>query len=400
MAKTLNGGGRANAISASAIFTISASLTTTTVEANALRKTQATGTFSQLGGSVDANGTTRSIQFRKNSANATLVVSFTNSTAQVVYDTTHTDAMIATDAFDVEFIGVTPFFIPYFVKYVYTPTSGHVSFGHSTQNATGSTSVSYTTFSGTWTTTEAQWQCPMRAAGTLSNAAVNVSTASTSTATVRSRINGVNGTVSISVTASTTGIFEDNTHTDAFVPGDLISFSSTSHSAAAVMGVTAIITWGAALNDIFGGLNIANAFSASNQFIRLLGTSAVVATEALVKLQHGFAGYCKNMRFKIPSGGNTMTGTTTFVLRKNGATGKQVVTVGASATGTFEDTTHVDSFAATDDINYMMTGGTSGSIQTNQINLTESDGTAPVVIIRKSLSQTGNRTLSRQPHRS
>lgn len=45
---------------------------------------------------------------------------------------------------------------------------------------------------------------------------------------------------------------------------------------------------------------------------------------------------------------NTLTATTTITLRKNGADGANVLSIGSGATGTFEDTTNTDSFAAGD----------------------------------------------------
>lgn len=60
---------------------------------------------------------------------------------------------------------------------------------------------------------------------------------------------------------------------------------------------------------------------------------------------------------------NTLDGSTTVRSRKNGANGNQSVSIGAGATGTFEDTTNSDSLVSGDLVAVQIVrGGTSGSI--------------------------------------
>lgn len=54
---------------------------------------------------------------------------------------------------------------------------------------------------------------------------------------------------------------------------------------------------------------------------------------------------------------STTTGTGTFAIRINGATGNQTVSIGAGLTGFFEDTTNVDYAGGADLVNYIWSGG-------------------------------------------
>ena len=60
---------------------------------------------------------------------------------------------------------------------------------------------------------------------------------------------------------------------------------------------------------------------------------------------------------------NAVTATSTLKLRKNGGNGNQTISIAASTTGYFEDTTNTDSILATDEVNYqLITGGTGTSM--------------------------------------
>lgn len=86
-----------------------------------------------------------------------------------------------------------------------------------------------TRYSGLWgrsirSATEASTQSPMPTDATLSALSVFVrSNASTTAASFKSRINGADGAQTVSITALTTGLYQDLTHTDDVAAGDLIS---------------------------------------------------------------------------------------------------------------------------------------------------------------------------------
>ena len=74
----------------------------------------------------------------------------------------------------------------------------------------------------------------------------------------------------------------------------------------------------------------------------------------------------KNLLAYLPT--NTSTGVTTIKNRKNTADGTMVLSIGASATGLFEDTTHTDSLVTGDLIGYSIVTGTAATGTLNKIS--------------------------------
>lgn len=68
-----------------------------------------------------------------------------------------------------------------------------------------------------------------------------------------------------------------------------------------------------------------------------------MTTEANAQIQWYGTGTIKRIRIQLTV--NTSTGNTLFRLRKNGANGNSLITIGAGATGFFEDTTNTDTWA-------------------------------------------------------
>jgi hypothetical protein len=336
-------------------------------EAPIKRTARIAGTFSNFGASVDANGTARSLQFRVNLANGAQNVAFTDSTAQIVYDKAHTDHVAAGDSFDINYLGAgaTPP-INYWGFALFkgdTVTAGYYA-GSTTPAPASNTNAQPLILGGGSVSgaASAATRSVIRAAGTVSNLHVNVTTASNVTASFTSEKNAVAGALTVSLTTGVTGIFEDTTHSDTLAAGD--TYGSTTSPAfgttAPTYTVGLNVTYASNQSEICSG-SIATTASASNQFLAIFGGQAPeLTTEAPVQAQLGINYSLSKYRLGVQS--NTATGTTVFTLRKNGASGTVTVSVGAAATGNFEDTTHTDTFLGSDLVNYLVTGGTSGVI--------------------------------------
>lgn len=364
MAQVLVGGGRTSAITLTQFANPLSGLGGTATESIVATPIRAAGTFSNWGASFDANGTARSLQLRKNSANGNSVLSPADSTAQVVYDTTHTDHFNAADTLDFQYNGTAPAYIPFFISGTFVADSGHVGFA-CTPAATYSAAAGAARFSalhgeGAGTTENGNIT---RTTGTVSNYYVNAFTnTSTNIVTVQFRKNKTNGNGVVSVGVGVTGVVEDTTHSDTFVSGDALNWQYTSSGTPALTVQSGCqITYNSTANEVFSGNSEAtNSFSASDQFLSLVQSqSALLTTESNGKLQHQFAGSSSHFRAWLSA--NTLTGSLTAVVRKNGADATQTFSVGAGLTGLFEDTLHVDSFAGTDDFDYAFRGGTSGT---------------------------------------
>jgi hypothetical protein len=368
MGHILVGGGRSTAVILGNFAVPGATLPGLgTTEANAATPIRAAGTVLLPAASVDANGTGRSMALRKNSGNSGAVINFTDSTQQIVYGA-GSDHFAVGDTIDLQYNGAGTAFTPYFFKYSFAADAGHAAhyFGITTTMPSG---TNFQSFSCSNTNgTESNARATMRCAGTFSNLCVHVSTSTSTTTTWTSRKNTANGAQTVSVTGGTTGVFEDTTHSDTFASGDLVDWSFSGGSGSGVACASGLLKFNALDAELTGGGG-STAFSASDQFFSAVGVFAGIATESLVKIQHGFAAKARNFRTLII--GNTMTGSTTFFVRKNGADATQTISVGAAATGLFEDTTHTDQFSATDDVDYVQRGGTSGSINTSHFYQTE-----------------------------
>lgn len=219
---------------------------------------------------------------------------------------------------------------------------------------------------------EAQCQHSSRIAGTLKNAFVNVRTNTKGgTSTFRSRINGGNGAINIPVGAGVTGFLEDTSNTDAVASGDEVcssvdffadgntlrfwsmAFEFDSQTRQGVnlagSGVVAAITVALSTTTFIApGSNIASTTETDMRTEQLLGATLSNPTVFVIS--------------------NGLTGDTTIRVRKNGADGNGLMTIGTGATGWFEDASNRDVFAVGDEFCWqVITPGTGTSIVFNNL---------------------------------
>jgi len=93
---------------------------------------------------------------------------------------------------------------------------------------------------GSLQTTETTSKYRVRRAGTWKNFGVYISAARAQATTVKSRKAGADGNISVSCTGSTTGWFEDTTHSDTLSVGDDIDISVTTGTGADTLTIRTI----------------------------------------------------------------------------------------------------------------------------------------------------------------
>lgn len=215
-------------------------------------------------------------------------------------------------------------------------------------------------FAGT-PTTESLSQMVWRVDGVMTNLYMRVSSNDRGTSTLVSRLNGSDGGMSVSITAATTGEFEDASGSDTIAPGDLYCsqittgaggtsfisritgtlFEATSDTVTMLMtgdgGIFA--TAGATAYSIFGG-----------------SSGAPQTTEAVAQSSFRTGGVLSDFQVNIRV--NARTTTSTARVRINGGNGNQVISVGAGVTGSLEDNTNTDTVASGDEVNQSITLGT------------------------------------------
>jgi len=196
-------------------------------------------------------------------------------------------------------------------------------------------------------------------AGTLSNMSVSVTPNSrTTNSTVYSHINGSDGNQTLTIPASTTGVFEDTTNSDNISVGDLINMRCLTGTGTQqqiiirtgfLLAPSAPGFWlGGSAN---GGLNLNTLPNAS-----IMGEAVGSATEADQQWPVPIDLDFQNLNVYVRN--RSAGGTATLAFRINGADGNQSLTLPASTTGAFQDTTNTDSVLAGDLINIRQTGAT------------------------------------------
>jgi hypothetical protein len=349
------------------------------------RTIRVAGTYSQMWVRVFSNGVSAAttVRFRVNAGNGNQTVSVNAGTTGEFIDASNSDAVIATDEVAVQFAvgagGTT--FNPCLVSFLFAAdVNTYCPHGPGTMNISGgadSTTYYFTIAGGfnSLNTTEANVQTKMKSGGTLKNFFMSVATNGRSTDTIyRSRKNGADGNLIITVTAATTGFFEDTSNSDTYAADDLLALSGTTSTGGgnvvAQGGVGTESTDGT-MPLIGGALTSIVVNAATTNYLATSGHIATSTTEAETRGQINVATTASKLEIYLSA--NTVSADSTFRLRVNGADVNQSVTITASTTGWFEDASNSDVIASGDELAYsLVTGatGTSMTIQTTAMLLT------------------------------
>jgi len=195
-----------------------------------------------------------------------------------------------------------------------------------------------------------------RPAGTYSNLRGKCSANSTSAATTLRFTDGAaNSACVVSITAGSTGAFEDTINTESVTDGSTCTFtyavtSGTGTSTLTIAQIDFEPTDTTKTVSVFGTGGSPSATTASATYYHGISGSCHngnTTTEADTQFQFKKSCTLKNWRVRVLTDGRT--GSTTYRLRKNGANAAQ--SISTSATGLFEDTTNTDSIVADDKVN-------------------------------------------------
>ena len=355
------------------------------VEANRSVYFGKAGTLSKMGCNVDATGGSRSLTTRKNVANGNQVITIADAASGIQEDLVNTDSVSVADliAVAVAETGTNPTF--YWVRYIFEATANHATiFANCSATSFLTDSVTrYGPLGGQvkLLATIGDAQCTMRAPGTLSRLSVVVTSNTRITnSTIGLDIGGSAGNNIVTITAGVTGVFTDTTNSDTISDGTLACFYATNSTGGGTLAWQLInCTFENTTNnknDVIATGNTTRAASATVHYLPIGGSNRFdVTTESQAAVTHGFAGTISRLRMNLSA--NTYTVAATVRLRKNTGDGNQVLTLTASTTGLFEDTTNTDTFISTDTINLSIVGGTSGNITAQWWAVTEEETAAP-----------------------
>ena len=313
------------------------------------------------------------IRMRKNSGNGNQVISLSAGQTGLAEDSVNTDSVVDGDLLAISIVTAAGTGAIVFVVIASTLATASnttpilvASKPDAYAQAQGATNYHSIVGGINGSTTETAAQYTFRAASTLSNLRVYITSNNTDNAsTFQTRINVGNGAQTLSIAANTTGAFEDTVNTDSVVAGDEVCYvlvagagaggdtirpsvmQMKSNSAGQQVGVGTPA--GVAQN------------SALTRFVAIGGDPDVNATEANVQIQANFSFTAKNFFVNVRA--NSLNGNTTFTNRKDTDAGGMSITVSATTTGLFEDTANTTAYVAASLINHsIVTAGSSGSI--------------------------------------
>ncbi|KKL94824.1 hypothetical protein LCGC14_1860840, partial [marine sediment metagenome] len=161
--------------------------------------------------------------------------------------------------------------------------------------------------------------------------------------TLRSRKNGANGNQSVSIASGATGAFEDTVNTDDYVAGDTGNYQAVVGGMSGRFIAISLVSMhgtSAARNSAYGDVTGLTIGWGLTEFVALeSGQGTTEATESPAQCKARGQFIARNLFCRVIA--NNLDEATTIALRKDGSSMDAVVTVGAGATGTFEETASI-----------------------------------------------------------
>jgi len=217
-------------------------------------------------------------------------------------------------------------------------------------------------------TTEAQAQMKLnKSGGTFSSAYCRVSANTNgNNATLTLREDGANTAIAISITASTTGNFED-TDEETVVVNALMNWAITSTWTASLTIEFAAVAFSPSTEAFYHNwISGDGGHFSSTSYPHINGFNGTDTLESSSQFNVKAAGTWSNLSFYLSA--NSAADTETMRSRKNSANGNQVVSITASSTGRFDDTTNSDTLSVGDDINWEASATSGGNTTLQSLN--------------------------------
>lgn len=206
-------------------------------------KVCAAGTLSRLQVLVktNSNANAATVRTRKGGVNGGQSVSITAAGTGLFEDASGTDTIATTNLINYQVVTgastVNMVLTLLSIQFTSSGTNQEIITGQTTSNGISNTVTTYWNIFG-WpvsSTTEAPQKTKIPFACTLSFARVSVGTNSSSiTETFKCRINGADGNQSATISASTSGIYEDATHSDSVTANDDVNYAISAGNSSSV----------------------------------------------------------------------------------------------------------------------------------------------------------------------
>lgn len=318
------------------------------VEADKQVTYRTNGIISNIYISLTANTTTAASTFksRKNGADGNMTVNIPLATTGEFEDVTNSDTIAPGDKWCMCFVigagGTTTALTV--LSFLFDAINSGVRtgitvkrFGSMAGGAAASTTVYVGFCSNVTTATESDVKVRFRTPALMRNLFVNITVnPRTSTTTIITRKNAANGNASVSIGSTATGIFEDNSNTDSVVEGDDFNFAVVLGTGTANMSGRLAIeceTTNGRWMLVSGHQSSTTADTHAN-IEGYMMTSGRTEGVARGDANHYF--YISDMNVKVSTSSSTVS-TTVSLKRNNVSVTEKQVSIGAAATGLFED---------------------------------------------------------------
>lgn len=337
------------------------------------------GTLSKYYVRVNANSNLNSITFRtrKNgTTNGNASITIANTFTGTFEDITNTDTVTAGDKWNYASStgGATGTMNYTVMSCIFDAATNYVTkLVCDGQNLTSASTIHYFPLSGQVsgvTSVETNAQQKVKKAGTLKNLCISNSANARTTDTVFTmRLNGADTALTCTTAAGVTVFSEDTTHTVAVAVDDLIDFKAVTGTGSGTFIVDNLmieyetttrhgfITAGSTgiSSDLIVNANTTNYVCAG-------GEARVYTTEAEAKIKARMRINSSNLTIALTA--NTVSAESTFNMRINGINGNQTIPIPFNTTGYFHDTTHTDMITETDEFDYQLLTGATGTSMT------------------------------------
>lgn len=219
-------------------------------------------------------------------------------------------------------------------------------------------------------TTETDADAVCRNAGDVSNLRLHVSTNGRSTnCTSTFYKNGSSTSLTVTATASTTGVFEDTSNTVTLSAADTWScdFSTSTGGGSIFIRVLSVLWTGLKklTTTIEFGTGGSSGTGSTTRYWMPAGIAYDNGTESIC--QAVIPEDCTYSDLMVNVVSNSNTGTCTYASRVNGGAGNCSVSVTTTSTGYYEDTSNSDSITSGDLFCYQLSRGGSGNIRFNTL---------------------------------
>lgn len=342
-----------------------------TTETNQYATRRSPGVMSKLACTVLTNAATTSSTYisKINTVAGNMTMSIGAGATGNFIDNTNTDTISAGDEFDRAFNTGATGGITFLSSVAFSANTNTVaSYITNEFNYTADTVVNYILIAGsTLTTTENDAEQLFKTAGTFKNAFALVKANDyTLASTVRLRKNGADVNIVLSITALTTGLFEDTSNSDTIAVDDVVNWSVVGSLAGSTLNIGALTVEFETTNNqymITGGSGTGGGAVSADIYGNPSSSNANV-TESLVQSPFTVSSKTSFLTFYVSV--NTTSNAIVATLRKNSANATQTISITAATTGRFTDTTNTDTYTETDNLSIFFdhTGtGTANVIQ-------------------------------------